>query len=146
MLVARCAATLGLLVVLVGGAGGCDCSGVKCGALANGVTNIVLSCGTTESPAVRITGPCSVLGPATAQSVAVTSNTAGTCHVELTFGTGFTYSTDVTFVSSTQTGCCPGTNVSPTQTTFTVNSPSTTCVDAVADAPSDAQADAGADG
>jgi len=62
----------------------------------------------------------------------------------------------VTFVSSTQTGGrCPGTSVSPTQGTFTVNNPSTTCVDAgldagasdaVADAPTDSPREAAVDG
>jgi hypothetical protein len=69
------------------------------------------------------------------QNLYVASSTAGTCHVELAFATGFAYSTDVVFTSTTTTGgCCSGTGVNPTQSMFMVNNPSTTCVDGGLDA------------
>jgi hypothetical protein len=60
-------------------------------------------------------------------------SSTGTCHVELTFVTGFVYSADVTFTSQSA-GCAGcGTTIGPTQGQFMVNNPSSTCV-AVPDA------------
>jgi hypothetical protein len=73
------------------------------------------------------------------QSISINSASAGVCHVELTFATGFTYSTAVTFESQSAPKppvCCP-LLTAPTQSTFTVNNPSTTCVDAEVDAGTD---------
>jgi hypothetical protein len=102
---------------------------------------------------------CPKVGIPCAQAqVLIEPTQAGDCHVDLTLAGGFQYSTDVTFAQTTTEGCCPCTSVAPTQTTFMVNNPSMTCVDAgldaqadaPPDAPSDAavdaQADAGADG
>lgn len=57
--------------------------------------------------------------------VTVYSSSAGSCHIELTFATGFTYSADVTFTSQTE-GLCPGCApyIGPTSGPFTVNNPS----------------------
>ena len=53
---------------------------------------------------------------------------AGTCHVTLVFATGFTYSTDVSFMEGS--GGCPGCpNVlTPFPGSFAVNNPGNTCV------------------
>ncbi len=65
------------------------------------------------------------------------SSGPGTCHIVLTFATGFTYSADVTFkmrkYSEDQPGCHPLTcpdYLAPTQERFTVDNPSNTCLDA----------------
>ncbi|MGH7435440.1 MAG: hypothetical protein ACRENE_07180 [Polyangiaceae bacterium] len=121
-----------------GGDAGPERCTVSCGLLSSPAT-LILSCGATDLANVAISGPCaagdaatrSTLDSSNPQNLYVTSTGAGTCHVELTFATGFTYSTDVAFVSTTTTGgCCSGTGVNPTQSTFMVHDPSTTCVDA----------------
>jgi hypothetical protein len=75
-------------------------------------------------------------------TVFVEGQSPGVCHVQLTFATGFTYSTDVTF--ATQSGgvcggpqCKCGDYLAPTSGPFTVHNPSDTCV---------AAPDAGAEG
>lgn len=180
--VARCAAAVGLLVVIAGcgqarggsafgdgsvsggdtgsdvGPGddsnspGCPliCSGDQ-GALFN------LSCAPIDLTSVVLSGPCAT-GDASPSNyvfgnrpyVLIRSPSAGVCHVELIFTTGFTYSTDVTFILQTDQGTpgCPGCrpHVTPTQSTFMVNNPSTTCGDAGEDATGDGGLDAGADG
>lgn len=98
-----------------------------------------LSCSTTDLVSVAVSGPCSTDGApwyrATGQFIEVTSPSAGICHVELTFATGFAYSTDVTFTTppADPSVCCP-VATAPTQATFTVNNPSATCVDTSSDA------------
>jgi hypothetical protein len=125
-----------------GGNGGPEGCAVSCGTLSSAAT-LILSCGATDLTNVAISGPCAKgdAGPSytvdlsNPQNLYVASSTAGICHVELTFATGFAYSTDVVFTSSTTTGgCCSGTGVNPTQSTFMVNNPSTTCVDGGIDA------------
>lgn len=70
-----------------------------------------LSCGPTDLASVALSGPCFVadaspsnylFGPAS-KSVAIRSPSPGTCHVVLTFATGFTYSADVTFTLQADT-------------------------------------------
>ena len=115
-----------------------------------------LSCSATNLTNVALSGACatdsggyySVGG----QFVDVSSPSPGVCHVELTFATGFAYSTDVTFTTppADPSDCC-NLVTAPTQATFTVNNPSTACVDGgidagdfetVTDAPTDAHSDA----
>jgi hypothetical protein len=110
-----------------------------------------LSCGPTDLTSVSLSGACATadasptgdaFGSASA-SVAVTSPNPGQCHVVLTFATGFTYTADVTFTVQTDNGgpgCPSSTYTAPTQQSFTVHNPSTTCVDAGPDAPSEAEA------
>jgi hypothetical protein len=106
-----------------------SCPSLYSGALFN------LSCTPTNLVDVTVTGVCATrdAGPSyyvRDDGVWINSLRAGACHVALRFSSGFTYSADVTFTSSTQTGgCCPGTSVSPTKDTFMVNNPSSTCVD-----------------
>jgi hypothetical protein len=114
---------------------------------------------------IAVSGPCAgsdaaVMNEAQAQAVYVSSPSPGVCHVELTFATGFTYTTDVTFESMTFTNCgTTATFIGPTQTVFDVDNPSDTCgdagfdaavlylgADAATDAPSEAALDAQADG
>jgi hypothetical protein len=110
----------------------------------------ILSCDGADLTNVAVSGPCATgdgtipysLDSADPTTLYVGSTSTGVCHVELTFGTAFTYSTDVTFSLSTQTGsCCPGPYIAPTQATFTVKNPSTTCVDAGNDAGADVPTD-----
>jgi hypothetical protein len=98
-----------------------------------------LSCSTTDITNVALSRACATDAggyySVGAQFVAVTSPSAGVCHVELTFATGFAYSTDVTFTTppADPAVCCP-VLTDPTQAVFTVNNPSATCVDAGSDA------------
>ena len=153
---------------LVGCTPGSDACTVSC-PIPYGFATFNLSCAATDLTNVTVSGPCATgdAGPSyyvAEQSIAINSASAGVCHVELTFATGFTYSTAVTFESQSAPNppvCCP-LLTAPTQTMFTVNNPSTTCmdagldagasdagVDAPSDAPSeaamDAEVDAGAD-
>jgi hypothetical protein len=98
-----------------------------------------LSCGPTDLTNVALSGACStgdagglksVFG-AMMNSIAIASPSPGDCHVVLTFATGFTFSADLTFVSRTlKEGCGTQVYTAPTQSMFTVNNPSDTCVDA----------------
>jgi hypothetical protein len=116
-----------------------------------------LSCPHTDLVSVSLTGPCAGDAGAAGYSYSggglflnVESAAPGVCNVALTFGTGFTYSADVTFIAIQPSSvvdpcaipCRPGLPM-PTQSTFMVDNPSTTCVDAEADAEA---ADVGIDG
>ena len=175
MLVARCAAALGLLVVLVGGYGACTWNG-PCNCPPPGdLAVIALGCVPAEPPVVKTTGPCAACpaflangseasfpdgitcGAGPSQDITLIANGAGTCHVELTFANGATSSVDVDFMSEWEAcgsdphGCGQGFIAANT----TVSVPEPTCdavadagleVDALSEAAVDAQADAGADG
>jgi hypothetical protein len=158
MLVARCAAALGLLGLLRiigGGAGGCDHGACNCPSPATQAF-IQLGCVLIEPPAVKTTGPCTASAVENSQQISLTANGAGTCHVEVTFGSGATSSVDVDFTSvwepcgSDPHGCGQG-----FVATNQVSVPEPTCdagldagleVDAPSETSVDAQADAGADG
>jgi hypothetical protein len=108
---------------------------------------IQLSCALTDVTSATVTGPCA--GDAGVQSLHVYpggslyvwSPSTGVCHVSLTFSSGFTYETDVTFATQTDNdpGCgnCPP-YIGPTQGSFRVDNPSNTCVDAGLDGGPDA--------
>jgi hypothetical protein len=127
------------------GQAGDDSDGCALGLFCNGGTDAIfdLSCGPTDLTSVVISGPCATgdaslsnhVSGSESQYVSLSSPSPGVCHVELTFATGFTYSADVTFVSESVVGpcACPS-STAPTQNTFMVNNPSTTCVDAGVDA------------
>jgi hypothetical protein len=150
---------LAFAVVASGPVVGCDGGSLactdSCGSLFTPAT-FELSCGATSLTNVAVSGPCATDASAflysvdsmSPQNLYVASFSPGVCHVELTFATGFTYSTDVTFMSMTYTGsCCGGTGVVPTPATLAVKNPSNTCVDAGPDAgasetPADASTDA----
>jgi hypothetical protein len=131
-------ALLGLVVV-----SGIGCGQTTCDAYvhANQPAILDLSCGPTDLTNVALSGPCStgdaggldsVFGPKM-NSIAIASPSPGDCHVVLTFATGFTFSTDLTFVSRTFTdppGCGTQVYAAPTESTVMVNNPSDTCVDA----------------
>jgi hypothetical protein len=117
-----------------GGTGTNVCN-VSCGSLYAGAL-LNLSCSPTNLAEVTVTGVCA-MGDASPSyfvqdgGVWINSLSPGECHVALRFSSGFTYSADLTFTSSTHTGgCCPGTSVFPTKDTYAVNNPSSTCVDA----------------
>lgn len=114
--------------------------------ITGGLAELDLSCAHADLESVVVTGPCAE-GDANPDNYLDRSNTEylflgspspGVCHVQLEFGTGFTYSTDVTFASETQ-GYVPGCPecapyVGPTQGTFVVDNPSSTCGDGGSDA------------
>lgn len=161
MQVARCVAALGLLVVV---GGGCQttysCPG---GCTVGAYAVLELTCRATVTSA-RLTGPCAPSGDAGAgfgfscapvtevpfsgcKEVHIAATVPGVCHVELTFATGFTYSTDVTFASQTDPeppGCgqCPQYVGPASQATFIVDNPATACLDAGSDEGADAPTDA----
>jgi hypothetical protein len=138
-------AALALLVII--GSGGCvtttNACPVTCPASSQSPVGFDLSCGPTDLTSVILSGPCATgdTNPSDylwnhGAGVSFTSPSPGVCHVTLTFGTGFTYSTDVTFAQfnvPTTPGCppCPITKIiAPTQGFFTVSNPNDTCVDA----------------
>jgi hypothetical protein len=97
-----------------------------------------LSCAPADLTSISVRGPCSSSfdgeGPYTEMAVVVYGEDAGTCHVVLTFATGFTYSTDVGFTSQTSWVCgsqscgsC-GEITFPTGGPFTVENPFSTCI------------------
>jgi hypothetical protein len=101
-----------------------------------------LSCSPNDLTSVVASGPCSMPNtaglafqtPTSGSDVAVFSAGAGVCHIELTFATGFTYSTDVTFTQVSEDGCACPSLFAAISGPFTVNNPSDTCVDAGLDA------------
>jgi len=104
-----------------------------------------LTCDSPDITSITVSGPCeSDAGPSSfvsPGSIAIANSpTPGVCHVELTFATGFTYATDVTFEPQQFTQCGNGQvdyYVEPTESTFMVNNPAATCGDAGTDAGSD---------
>ena len=139
-------ALVGSVVAAVHGCSSQDCCGSCPG---DQVATFLLSCTTANLTSVEITGPCEQdaglsvtrsVDAAWVGNVFVQGQSPGVCHVRLTFATGFTYSTDVTF-SSQSGGVCGGPQckcgdiLAPTVGTFTVNNPSDTCV--VADSGAD---------
>jgi hypothetical protein len=144
MVVTRCAAIAALFVLLHG------CGQPTCGTCIDyGLATFQLACDHSNLTSVVVDGPC--LGfdaglswyaeRATKGLVEVASSAPGTCHVELTFATGFTYSTYATFdwVKAADCGGCPD-FIGPTNGPFTVHNPSGTCTatDGGTDASSDA--------
>jgi hypothetical protein len=132
-----------------GAQGGYDGPPCSFGCVTAAFASFDLSCGPTDLTSVLLSGPCAT-GDASPSNyvdmhdttlLSVGSPSPGVCHVELTFATGFDYSADVTFVSETDNGSpgcplCPP-FIAPTQGTFEVNNPSTTCQDAGSDAEAD---------
>lgn len=98
-----------------------------------------LACAPSALTAVKVSGPCSSSNMSTDPAayegngevgpgkLEVGSQVAGLCHVDLTFASGFVYSTDVTF-TGTSDGCGTG-FITPTQSAFAVNGPGSTCSD-----------------
>jgi hypothetical protein len=119
-------------------------------ALSGACATFDLSCGAADLKNFFLSpGPCAMVDAGSSNYVSaygniyVASPTPGVCHVELTFATGFTYSTDVTFTAGTTPPGCgsPLSYVGPNPIFFTVNDPSTACEDdAAADAPSETSA------
>jgi hypothetical protein len=109
---------------------------------------LVLACSPSDLVGVKVTGPCIAAdaGPAgyftgSERSVLyVNSVQAGTCTVQLVFATGYTYSTEVQFAQQSNNvpaGCACATSIEPTQQTFHVENPASTCQDAGTDAAAD---------
>jgi hypothetical protein len=110
-----------MLGFLVFGAEGCHIGDCSCPPPPTSAT-IELGCVPTEPPVVKTTGPCSVCPVvlangmipdgshcavfAPSQNIILTASGAGTCHVEVTFGSGTTSSVDVNFVSEQRPACC----------------------------------------
>jgi hypothetical protein len=132
-----CAVALGLVTVLWG----TGCSSPSCNACIEASSaTFDLTCAASNLTSIAVSGPCAA-DDASIESfttysfpiVAVDSPTPGVCHIKLTFATGFTYSTDVTFASTTAGSCsgCPS-YIGATSGPFMVHNPSNTCVDASA--------------
>jgi|HubBroStandDraft_1064217.scaffolds.fasta_scaffold338919_2 hypothetical protein len=143
MAMARCAIVPTLFVVI---GIGCQSNNACPGFCSEDQSTMFdLSCAPTDLTSVAVSGPCSTgdasssnYASASSTFLAISSSSSGTCHVVLTFSTGFTYSADVTFVSQADTqppGChgCPS-YIAPTQRTFMVDNPDATCIGAVHDA------------
>jgi hypothetical protein len=138
---ARSAAAPLLLLLGVG------CNSYACPLACNGDTpaTFVLSCSPSDLTSVTASGPCALAdaNPEPAGTfLSIYSPSAGLCHVTLTFATGFTQSADVTFVSRTDPeppGCATcSPYIAPTQRTFMVSNPPTTCIEAGTEAGGDA--------
>ncbi|HEX8795612.1 MAG TPA: hypothetical protein VF765_31900 [Polyangiaceae bacterium] len=105
-----------------------DCGG---GCTTSAAATFHLACFPNDITSAAASSPCTVsdLTFATrAGMVDVLRPSPGTCHVVLTFATGFTYATDVTFASLNE-GCgCPNYIGPAMGGPFTVNNPPDTCV------------------
>ena len=126
----------------------------------SGSATFWLACNPNDLVSVEATGPCSMpdeplswyTGAATKWAASVFAASPGTCHIVLTFATGFTYSADVTFASMNDNtpGCppCPA-YIGAISGGFNVNNPPETCVALDAGAAGDASdaefTDTGAD-
>lgn len=139
-------------VVLAGmsACGPIGCSTASCGACIEGMSaTLNLACGPANISEVRLTGVCASRDDASASHyvsandpthVYVTSSEPGACHVELLFGSGFVFDTDIQFAPSTE-GSCSGCNPypRPQPTSVDVANPPNTCVTVGdASAPADA--------
>ena len=158
-LVARCWATLGVLIVLSVGCGEAKSRALDggeeagacpnfngCAAYETPYATFNLSCNTrSELLAVSLDGPCNVDKETYAVQYAVGSPSPGVCQFGLIFANGFTYGKELTFASQTPAvppGCpaCPP-FIGPTglsSNPIAVENPDTTCWEAGADAPRDA--------
>jgi hypothetical protein len=94
-----------------------------------------LSCSPPDLTSVAISGPCAAADASTAPSdyvrgnqITLFSGDGVECHVTLTFADGFVYSADVKFTSTTDS--CGTETIKPTQSTFKVKAPGSTCADA----------------
>src|ERR1700677_752341 len=147
MAVAATCAAFGIVAAWGSGCGGT----ARCGAIPPPLQTsalLELTCGKTDLTSVTVSGPCAAgdasppyeLGDGVgvgddvplgaASQVSVTSQSPGVCHVQLVFSTGFTFATDVTFASQTQSSCgVTVQGVGPTQGEFQVNNPAATCLD-----------------
>jgi hypothetical protein len=116
----------------------CDESPCAPGCETVGAATFLLSCSPNDLTSVTVSGPCGTadasLSPETGREqgvVAILSPSPGVCHIELTFSTGFTYASDVTFTS--QSVCSCPSFIGPTGGPFVVDIPGSACVDAGAD-------------
>jgi hypothetical protein len=139
MLAAKTCAAIVVVAALVAG---CS-SGDSCGGEAVPPSaTFELSCDSTDLTSVTVSGPCETDAGTSfyrweGDVIIDGPPTAGVCHVELTFATGFTYVTDVNYTVQPVLDCNGHTTddyLAPTQVTFAVNNPSATCVDAGSDA------------
>jgi hypothetical protein len=149
----RAIATLGMALVAAASVvalvplvltGACSVEQECCGGCPEGrPASFELTCATTDLESVKVTGPCTGGGAGDYTigngEVFVWGYAGGACHVDLVFGSGFTYTADISF--DTQPGgvcggpqcACPDygtTDAGP----LAVHNPSTTCVEAGVDA------------
>jgi hypothetical protein len=89
------------------------------------------TCEPTPLPSVSVAGPCT--SSVTVDGAYVAGESAGTCHVVLTFATGFVFATDVTFTEATSYVCgmpscgsC-GQITTPGSSPVGVDNPGSTC-------------------
>jgi hypothetical protein len=141
-MIRRVATTFGLFGVAAAFGGGTGCvQQPSCDNISRVETpaTFELACSPSDLTAVNVSGPCSSSNMGSDPTdhygndevgrgkLEVGSQVAGLCHVDLTFASGFVYSTDVTF-TGTSDSCGTG-FISPTQSVFAVNNPDSTCAD-----------------
>ena len=114
-----------------GGEGPGACSNI---ASVDAAVTFNLACVPNDLTAATVSGPCAgnTGGDLTEyvkgrSQLFFVSPSVGVCHLELTFASGFTYEADVTFTSMSDS--CGRSSVSPTQSPFAVDNPSSTCTD-----------------
>ena len=115
-----------------GGSGGAGaCSSI---ASSDYAVTFNLACVPNDLTAATVSGPCAANpgGDLTEYvkgrgQLSFVSPTDGVCHLVLTFASGFSYSADVTFTRTSDS--CGRATVSPTQSSFMVDNPSSTCTD-----------------
>jgi hypothetical protein len=99
-----------------------------------------LGCGGADLTSVILTGACNdgdatspalyMAGP-TQSGLTVQPVTAGTCHIQLVFGSGYTFSTDVQFtIKNDGSGCPCSQYLQPSVETIGVHDPGSTCASA----------------
>ena len=137
------------LIFLFGPTAGCGQSSACPGGCSSGAsTKFILACSASDIVSVIVSGPCAIGDAGLSSyfvgnersSLYVSSAEPGTCHVQLVFATGYTYAADVQFTSqpgNVPARCGCSSYVAPTQDTFNVDNPRSTCQDAGADASTD---------
>jgi hypothetical protein len=128
-----------IVVCVLSGIGGCLESSRDCPLVCPeaGFATFHLACSPNDLVRVDATEPCAnpdagldwYTGAATRWEVDVKRPVAGTCHIKLTFATGFTYERDVTFTAQAggSAGCSCPEHIAPTSGPFEVNNPTDTC-------------------
>jgi hypothetical protein len=97
-----------------------------------------MSCAPNDLSGIQVTGPCvggvvpnepdgspDYFEGRGGEYVSINSPGGGTCHVVLTFSTGFVFTTDVQFTEERDS--CGCSYAIPTTAKVTVNNPSSTC-------------------
>jgi hypothetical protein len=141
-----------LLFIHDTGCGGSHaCDAIAC----NNYASFTFACTPAEPVGYELTGECASANTGHLigmyrNGFDVENTAAGTCHVVVTFASGFTYAADVNFTSSPadpDSCCASNLEIGPTQSVFTIENPRNTCDPAAGfDAGRDAASEVAADG